>query len=519
MQAQAAAGRPLRGALLVSAFTLLSRITGLFREAVLARFLGTGMAADAFGIAILLPNLLRRLVGEGAVNSAFVPVYARHSLAESAEETRVFAEKFVTLWLILLGAFTLLALAVSGPTVAVAFSAGTFHDPVKAELTVSLTRLLCPYLPLIGVVAVAAGILNARGLYGAAAFAPVLHNLAFVGAALLLVPRLAPEAEGYGIALAVLIGGVAQVALLLPPLWALGIRPRPRLPWDHPGVREVLRLLVPGTVGAGVYQINVVVCAALAARLEGGAVAALGYSNRLMEFVLGVFVFGLSTVGLTVLSGQAARGDEGAFRRTTSDLLRAVVFITVPSALGLLVLARPILQLLYGGGRFDDLSLGLTVGAFRWHALGIPFIGANRVLVSFFHARKDLKTPVKIAAVNLVVNLGLAWWLSGTALGFAGIALASTIAAAVQTASLLAVFLLREPRMALPGIWSTTLKTAAAAVLMAGLCRVGLQLSPEAQGKTAQALRVAWLVAGGAAAYFALAWCFRIPELRRLWKR
>jgi putative peptidoglycan lipid II flippase len=508
-----------RSALTVGLLTLVSRITGLLREVVHAAFLGTGMGADAFRIAFLLPNLLRRLVGEGAVSSAFVPVYTGYLQKHEGSEERVFAEKFLTFWLVLVTLFTVVGIALAGWIVSAAFDAGSFSDtPGKLELTVDLSRILFWYLLLIGGVAAVQGILHARAVFGAASFAPVAFNLVFVASAYLLVPVIGPDRAPYALAFAVLIGGVVQLLVLFPALFALGVRLRPRYPLDHAGVRQVMRLLVPGTLGAGVYQINVVVNTALAARLQEGAVSSLGYSNRLMEFVLGIFVFALGTVSLTELSRNFAEKNLLAFQATLDEVLRLCLFISIPSTVGLYLLRDPILAVLFENGNFDQASRELTATAFRYHVLGITFVGCNRLLVAAFHAQKDLKTPVIQGAGNMVVNVLLAYGLSRGALGYAGVALAASVAAPCLTVPLLLIHLRRMPGLPLRRLCVTLVKTLVASGVMGLVCFYGLSWAGPwtSQSKIVQGILVATLIGAGAATFFAMAWALRLDEVRVL---
>jgi putative peptidoglycan lipid II flippase len=507
----------LRSAFLVGSITFLSRITGLFREIVHAWFLGTGMAADAFRVAFQLPNLFRRLVGEGAVSSAFVPVYAQSTIREGSGEGKVFAEKFLTLWIGLLALMTLLGIALSGWIIE---GACAFREAAKLELTTQLSRILFGYLILIGGAAAAQGILNARGIFGAPSFAPVVFNVVFIAAASYLVPRLGAGREAFAMAFAVLLGGFFQLVLVLPSLWRLGIRFRPRSPFGHPGVRQVLRLLIPGTLGAGVYQINVVLSTALATRLETGAVAALGYSNRLMEFVLGIFVFAVSTVSLTALSRHAAEENQPAFQRTLSEVLRLVIFITVPSTVGLYVLRRPILSFLFETGQFDQRSLELTAQAFRYHVLGMALVGINRILVASFYARKDFRTPLFNGAVNVAANLLLAYTLSEGNLQHAGIALAASLAAGLQMVTLLFSLTRRLGGLRFPGLLSGAAKTLLASAVMgaASYFAMAQTWGPRLHGKLSQGMVIAALILLGAGVFFAVSWLLRSEELSVLFR-
>ncbi len=507
----------VRSASVVGVITLLSRITGLLREAIQASYLGTTVAADAFRIAFLLPNLMRRLVGEGAITSAFVPVYTQHLIHGGADEGRTFAEKFLVFWLLVVSAMTLGGIALAGWIVLWGFGWGEFNDPGTIQLTTDLTRILFWYLLLIGAVAAIQGILNARGFFGMPAFAPVAFNLAFAAVVWILVPRLGPGQQALAVSIAVLVAGVVQLLVLLPQILSLGIRFRLTNPFNHAGVREVMRLLVPGTVGAGIYQLNVAASTSLASRLGAGAASSLNYSNRLMEFVLGIFVFALSTVSLTALARHVAANDRASFERTVSEVLRLTVFITVPSTVGLYLLRRPVLSILFEGGEFNERSLDLTQAAFRWHVLGMAFVGSNRLLVACFHAQKDLRTPLLQGAVNMILHLSLAYGLS-VRMGHAGIALASTIAALLQTASLVVALFRRMRGLRLPGVVSTMWKTLVAAGGMGLACAwiLGFVWTPAVTSKLSLAGSISTVVAAGVVVFFVLAWVLRMGELGML---
>lgn len=429
------AGIALRGVLTIGFFTLGSRITGLAREATRAYFLGAGVAADAFQVAFQIPSVLRRLVGEGAVSSAVVPVAADFAARHGEAEQKCFAEKLLTLWTLLVFIATLLGVLFAGGLVTVCFRWGSFGDnPAKLELTAALTQWLFGYLLLVGVAAALQGLLNARNRFAAPAAAPLLFNLGIIAVAWIVAPRLAPEDRAWALAAGVLVGGGLQLAVMVPSVWALGVRPVPRWPFDHGAVRRIMRLLVPAVFGAGIYQINVLVSTLLAARLESdGAVSVLSYSNRLMEVVLGVFVFALGTVSLTALSERAANEDHDGVRRLLGEVLDWVTFITLPSTVALWILRRPVLGLLLRGGAFGDDALEMTAEAFRWHVLGLCFVGWSRILLNAFYAGKNVATPVRIATINLFLHVGLAAGLSWGEFSFRGIALASSLAAAAQT--------------------------------------------------------------------------------------
>jgi putative peptidoglycan lipid II flippase len=499
----AARGRRVRSALLVGVLTLLSRVVGLVRESTRAYFLGAGVAGDAFQVAFQIPNVFRRLVGEGAISSGLVPVMTELAQRESEARQREFAEKFLTLWIALVLIVVVLGVFIGPAVVTAVFDEGSFAtQPGKTALTAELTGTLFWYLLPVGCAAAFQGLLNARNLYGAAAASPVLFNLGMIAVAWIFAPRVAPDRRAHVFAAAVLFGGFLQAAVLLPSLWRLGIRPRLRWPFDHEAVRRVLRLLVPAVFGAGIYQINVLVSTWIAGRLpEDGAVSVLSYSNRLMEVVLGVFVFAVGVVSLTALSERVAARDEDGFSRLLREVLDQVSFITVPSMVGLWILCRPVLALLLRGGEFGDVALDGTAEAFRWHVLGIACIGWNRLLVSAYYALGDVRSPVRIAAVNLVLHLSLCLILSAGTLSFRGIALAATIAALVQT-----VMLSLRLRRHLGGRSVSVLSPALGRALIASAVMGAALFVPLRwlEGETSKlylALGVTASIAGGAAIY------------------
>lgn len=501
----------------VGLLTTLSRFLGLVRESTKAHFLGTQIAADAFQIAFMIPSALRSLVAEGAVSSAIVPVFTRYARGDDHAGMRLVAEKYLTFWLGLVLGVTIAGVLLSGRVLLLLFEHGMIAEKATVDLTIELIRVLFWYLPLVGLAAALQGILHAHGRFTMPALAPAMFNLVFVVTAWCIAPFLAPGREVWAFAAAVLAGGLIQFSLLVPCVWKLGIRPRLRRPFDHRGVREMLRLLVPATFGAGIYQINIVVNLLLASRLASGYVSALGYSSRVMEVVLGVFVFALNTVSLTALSRQAADKDWRGFASTLQDVLRLALFITIPSAVGLFVLREEVLTLLFRSGQFDEASLELTARAFQYHVLGLIFVGASRGLVSGFYALKDVRTPVRISALNLLVNLGLAWGLSSGPLGYAGIALASSLSAILQM-TLLAILLRRKlDRVRFAPVFATAGRSLLAAAVMGGaVVWSAPRLLDVDAGRPWLGAGLALVIGGGAALYFLLARALGMKEPERL---
>ena len=432
-------GPDLRSVFSVGLLTLLSRVLGLVREATRAFFLGTGMAADVFQLAFQIPNMLRSMVAEGAVSSTVVPVLTRYVHGSDRKALESVREKYLFAWFILVVTATLGGIVFAGYLLSVVLSSTRVSEPGKFALTVELTRIMFWYLCFVGLAASLQGILHAHGRFRGAAFSPVLFNLAFIATGWLVAPYF-PGDEVYVFSGAVVVGGTLQFVLLASLVWRMGVRPRIRWPFANSGVREICKLLIPVVFGAGIYQLNMFISTLLAWRFDNdGYVSALGYSSRLMEVVLGVFVFALNTVSLTTLSRLAAAGDERGFSSTLGIVLRLSLFITVPSAVGLYLLRQPIVSMLFQSGQFDEASLRLTTNVFQYHILGLCFVGLARVLVSAFYSMKNIRLPVLAGAANLLVCVPLAWWLSGGPMGYMGIALAASVAAVVQVVLLMAM--------------------------------------------------------------------------------
>lgn len=507
--------RLLRSAGAIGVVTLLSRVTGLLREQCQAFFLGAGPTADAFRIAFLVPNLFRRFVGEGAMTAGLVPVLTGYVRKGDRESLVELIEKFFTLWTLILIVVTVLGMLLAGTVLAVWPVDPGAWDPAKLELASDLMWWLFFYLGLVSLSAVGQAVLNAFGIFALPSATPLLFNLAFIAAGYGLQFVFPGPSAVWSFVIGILVGGVLQCAMLVPSLWKRGVRFRPRWPTAHPGLRESFSLLVKGTFGAGIYQINVFVSVLIAMSIPlEGAVSSLGYSSRLMEFVLGVFVFGLSTVGLTAMSRHVASEDREGLRVTTSKLLRLTFFISLPSTAGLLILARPIVDLILRFGAFDGAAADLTLRAFYLHAPGLVFVGMSRSLTNVFYAFREVGVVVRAGFVNLVVNLALCLWLSRTALEHGGIALASSIAAVVQ-AVVLVVVLQRRKKILLPReLIVSAFKTVLATAVMAAVCYWLSGYVNAAQGKVELGLWTGATILLSAAIFFGVAWLLGGAEVR-----
>jgi putative peptidoglycan lipid II flippase len=426
------------------------------------------MESDAFGIASTIPNMLRRLFAEGAMTAAFVPVFTGLRADEDRERLSRFFSGFLTLFLLLMVGVTLAGIALAEPLVRGVFGGRFDEVPGKIELTVGLTRTMFPYLFLVSVAAILQATLNSFRIFGPSAFTPVLLSLTNI-AVVVLFHKSFPNAA-WALAVGFLVGGVLQMAFQIPFLRGKGLRFRPMLSgWKDPAVRQVARIFLPGVFSAGIYQINVTVAQVIAASLDPGSVASLQYSLRMQELVLGVFAVSVATVILPTLSEQVHQGRTADVKDTLRFSVGLLAFVTLPAMVGLMLLATPIIRLLFQYGRFDEHSTALTVFALYFHVGGILFIAMQRNVVQVFYAMRDLRTPTIVAAVVMVVHVALCYLLAGP-LRHGGIALAGSVSALVNT-MLLYVLLRRRigpmgTRLLATSLGKTVLATLAMAAIL-----------------------------------------------------
>lgn len=416
--------RIARSAFSISAVTFTSRIFGLVREWLRGYLLGTTGSSDAFSLAFLFPNLMRRLVGEGALVVAFVPVFSDYLENDNRRDMEEFVHSFFTLLLFFLVVCVLVVVA-AAPVLRF-FLPKYAAVPGKLGLTVFLTRLMFPYILLISLAAFTQAVLNSHKVFIPSALTPILLNISIITLGFGLGRRMSDPSVALGFG--VLLGGALQFFFQVPFLRRHGIGYRFSFHWRNPGVRRVFLLMLPAAVGAGVYQINALVSQFIAAYLEGGSVAALRFSHTLVEVVLGVFVIPISTVILPALSEKSSKGDPEAMKRILNFALRLTFIITVPSTFGMMILRYPIVNMLFRYGKFTEESASMVSYALLYQSIGIGAIGGTRVLVQMFYSLKDTKTPVWVAAVSMSINLALCALLAGP-MRIGGVALAGSVSA------------------------------------------------------------------------------------------
>ncbi len=477
--------RIARAAGVVGLLTFLSRVAGLVRDVVVGYYFGTSAAADAFFVAFRIPNLLRRFVAEGAMSIALIPVFSDYITNRSRDEAHRAMSAVSTAMVLVLIVLTV-AGVVFAPQLTALFAPGFADEPEKFALTIDLTRRLFPYIFLVSLVALATGILHSVRHFTAPALSPVLLNIAIIAAALA-----SPFFDGSVQVLAwgVVIGGVLQVLIQIPPIRAHGIHLRLRWEPRHEAVRRALVLMGPMLFGAAVYQINILVSTILASMLPSGSVSYLWYADRIFEFPLGIFAVALGTAALPSFSAQASRKAYDEMWRSVSFSMRLMTLIVVPASVGIYLLAEPITNVLFQRGAFGHDQVLATAAALRNCSVGLWAVSMVRLIVPAFYALGDAATPVRTAAAAFVTNLIAALVLMGPAEGgdgliasslatitrefglvdlrHAGLSLSTSIAATVNLVLLLAVLRRHLPAMRLVELLPSLGRSLAASSLMA----------------------------------------------------
>ncbi|KGE03740.1 murein biosynthesis integral membrane protein MurJ [Pseudohaliea rubra] len=498
----------LRSSAVVGVMTMLSRVLGLVRDIVLAAFIGANANADAFFVAFKIPNFLRRLFAEGAFSQAFVPVLSEYRERGGEAAVRELLDRVAGVLggtLLLLTSLTVLA----APLVAGLFAPGFLDQPAKFALTADLIRVTFPYLLLISLTGLCGAVLNSYGRFAVPAVTPVFLNLSLIGAATVAAPGFAEPA--FALAWGVFTAGVVQLLFQLPFLKRLELLPRPRWDTTHPGVRQILRLMVPALFGVSVSQVNLLLDTVLASFLPTGSVSWLYYSDRLAELPLGVFGIAIATVILPSLSADRAADRAERFTHTLDWAVRTVLLVAVPATVALLVLAEPILVTLFQYGELGPRDVAMASYSLRAYALGICAFMLIKVLAPGFYARQDMVTPVRIGiramVANMVLNvLFVVPLMVYLDLGHVGLALATSVAAYLN-AVLLWRGLRRENVYRFDPAWRVFLPRLLGAT--AAMLLLVLWLSPPVDawagwGWQRRALELAQLVVAGGGAYLAV---------------
>jgi len=492
-------GSLVRSLSTVGGNTLVSRVLGFVRDLVTAQVFGAGAITDAFFVAFKIPNFLRRLFAEGAFSTAFVPVLSEYKTRRSFDELRLFVDHMAgTLGLVLIGVTALGMLG--APLVVGLFAPGFVGDQALFDLTADMLRITFPYILFISLTAFCGGVLNVHQKFGVPAFTPVLLNLSLIASALWLAPWL--DQPITALAWGVLLAGVVQFFFQLPFLRPLGLVPRFRPAPRDAGVRRVLKLMVPALFGVSVAQISLLIDTLIASFLEAGSISWLYYSDRLMEFPLGILGAALATVILPNLSRKHAEASPDGFARTLDWGLRTTVLLAVPASIGLFVLAGPMIATLFQSGQFDAHDVLMSERSLRAYSAGLTAFILVKVLAPGFYARQDTRTPVRIAVISLAFNMACNFVLVWS-LRHAGLALSTTLSAGLN-AFLLYRGLRREGVYAPTGGWRmlwlrlTLASVAMTAVLLWGAGDVAQWL---AMPRGDRVLALAGWIAAGAVTY------------------
>lgn len=475
---------------------------------VFARYFGASAATDAFFLAFKIPNFMRRLFAEGSFSLAFVPVLSEVRASGDAAALKDLVDHVAGTLLAILLVITAIGV-LAAPVLLAIFAPGWWLEG-RAEFALSaeMLRITFPYLMLISLTALCGGILNTFDRFLVPALTPVLLNVSLILAAVLFSGRM--EVPVMALAWGVLVAGVAQLIIQVPALMRLGLLPRPRWGWQHSGVRKVLRLMIPTLIGSSVAQVNLLIDSVLATFLVSGSVTWLYYSDRLMEFPLGVFGVALSTVILPNLSRKFAQQSPQAFSATLDWALRLALVITIPAAIGLAALATPLLITMFQYQAFQLSDVEMTALSLSAYAIGLPAFIAVKVLAPGFYARQDTKTPVKIAITAMVSNMVLNFLFVGVLISLSfkgphmGLALASSLAAYINAGLLYRSLRRQGAYQPVPG-WATVLLavSVASACMLTGLMYFSAdQTVWAAESALDRGLRLTQLVGGGVVVYF-----------------
>ncbi|HEX6741156.1 MAG TPA: murein biosynthesis integral membrane protein MurJ [Sphingomicrobium sp.] len=503
----------------IGGLTMVSRIAGFAREMLMSRILGAGIYTDAFYVAFRLPNTFRRLFGEGAFSAGFVPLYSQRLQSGGEGEAKQFSEEVLAVFLPTLILFTVLFIALMQPFI---FLITGWHGD-QLDFGTLLTRITFPYLLLISLVSLFSGILNSIARFTAAAFAPALLNLAMLCALILF--RHGGPTSATAIAAAVTIGGVLQLGLLLAACKRAGIVLKVRRPRLTPGVRQFIRVVIPATLGAGVYQVSVFIDTFFLTRIGTGAVSWFNYADRLNQLPLGVIGAAIGTAILPQVSRHVDIGEADKAARVQGQAAELAMLLCLPAALALAVSALPLVSAIFEAGRFTASDARYTALTLSLIALGLPAYVLVKVLTPGFYARRDTATPVKVAlvvlVVNVILNFALIW---GLGWGIGGLAAAVALSSWLNCAILYAI-LHRRGHFRVQAWLASRLarQFVAAAAMVAALVGLRMILGPWFTGSVGHRLAgVAALVGGGMAVYFPLVWVLGgtdKEELRALLRR
>ncbi|MAX16716.1 MAG: murein biosynthesis integral membrane protein MurJ [Nitrospina sp.] len=453
----------------VSGMTLVSRVFGFFRDMVIAMAFGSSPSADAFFVAFRIPNMQRRILAEGAMTAAFIPVFTETLTKKGEPVAWKLAANLFNILILVLSSASLLILIFS-PAVITVFAPGFIDEPGKFELTVKLTRCMAPYLFFIGLAAFCMGILNTMKVFALPAAAPISQNISMILSILFISPLM--DEPIMGLAIGVVVGGALQLFIQLPAVLKKGMPFEKTLNFKQKEVFKIARLMGPVILGIAVYELNIMIDTLIASLLPGGSISYLYYGNRLVQLPLGIFAVALGVALLPTLSGQAAKGNLKELVQTLGFSIRLILFITIPATVGLIILREPIINTLWERGEFLASTTDGTAIALLYYSIGLCAYSGIKIIAPAFYSLQDTKTPAKIGIYSMILNTVLNLLLMGP-LQHGGLALATSIAALFNVALL--IYYLRK-RLGLMGgrkILRSTLKMALAALAMGIITYLG----------------------------------------------
>src|SRR5881397_414150 len=499
----------------ISGATFLSRVLGFVRDMVVALVFGAGPVTDAFFVAFRIPNMLRRLLAEGALSTAVVPVFSEYVETRPREEFVGMVRAVLGAAILALGVTTIVGI-VGAPWILRVIAPGFTDDAAQADLAVLLTRVMFPYLPLVGLAALAMGVLQIHGHFFAASIGPAFVNVGMIAGVVLFARHVQPPI--LALAIGVLIGGVAQLAVQIPSLIRCHLLVGPAHDLRHPALGRVTRLLLPAAFGLAAVQVSVFVNTLLASLLPPGSISFLYYADRVMEFPLGVFGVALASASLPLMSRQAAAGDARGVAGTVNFALRLASYVTIPATVGLVVLSVPLTRVLFERGRFGPADTTATAVALVWYAVGLVGFAGSRITAQAFYAVLEPATAVRLGILAIGANLVAAMVLMGP-MGHGGLAAASSFGAYVNLGGLLWAARRRFGPLGGRALLRSVATTSLASVPLLLWCLAALRL-----GEGLSLYRT-WQLAGwlavtigvGAVLFWAASLVLRSPERVALW--
>ena len=515
----------MRSASVVSAAVFLSRITGLIREIAMARLFGAGQVYDAFLLGFRIPNLTRDLFAEGALSSAFVPIFTKYLSTRGKQEAAELSNLVATALLLVVGVVCVLGMIFS-PALVSLLAPGFAAVPGKFELAVKLTRIMFPFLLLVALAAQAMGILNACNQFGVPALSSTFFNIGSLGFGLVLGYLAGPRiglSPIEGMAYGVVLGGAWQLFWQMPSLLRAGFAFRPRMNFSHPGLRNILKLMGPAIVGNASVQVNVMVNTNFASSITdaaghviNGPVSWLGYAFRFMQLPLGLFGVAIASATLPSVSRSAATGDMNEFRNTLGRSLGMIFLLTIPSSVGLAVLGDSMIAAVYQGGRFRAYDTHQTALALSCYSIGLAGYAAIKVLAPAFYALNDARTPMLVSLASILINvIAASSMVKFAGLGHAGLALSTSLVALFSSIALFDVLRRRIGGIQGRRLSASFVKIAGASAIMGAVCALSSRFIGHWLGvsRMARVIDLAVSVPLGLIVFFAMAKWFRLPEM------